>query len=209
MRSISIILTCFAITIFFSSCGGKKYISMIHDSNKKTLKKYYKEQIRRNDHFHYRRKCDNVYKLLVGYNGEWENMVENRLDSLIGLIVLKTGYDTIYYRESEGNSLLSYYGTLWKKDGNVYIFCNDDYFDKCESIEDMPDSDRRLILLLQEFDEKKIHSLSHSRPLIHHGSETRIESVNRFIFKNGKCIDVETIFYSEIDMRSNATPTLF
>jgi len=198
------------IVVSFFSCSAKKYISMLDESNRNTLKRYYKEQVKKINGLYYSRKCDKeLFSGLEGYNGEWENIVEKRLDSLINLMVVKNGYDTVYYKEHEHPPLLSYFGVLWKRGGNIYIFSNDNYFKEFESIEYMFDYHEKLIPILQEFDEKKIHSLSHSRPLIHHGSETRIESVNRFIFRNGKCIDVETIFYSEIDMRSNATPTLF
>lgn len=168
--------------LLFSNCVSNNYSKMLCDTNEECIKRNYKKDLK---HYHSLKE--------YGRN----DFVLNILDSLINKIVLENGYDTIYLFENYGPPMYGYYSFLWSKKYQ-YKYCFSRYH--CEELVYVPDDIIGYIPLIDKWNEKEIQKMYHKKPLSWNSTGKKREVVaNRMIFKDKKCIIVESIIFGEID----------
>lgn len=168
--------------LLLCNCSNDNYTSMLHKSTKECIKRNHKKDL---EHYYSLKK--------YGRN----NFVLNSLDSLMNKLVTERCYDTIYVCEDYGPPMYGYSNFLWRK-GDNHIYEITHYI--CEEMEYIYEEIREYFPLIENWNKNKIYRASSLKPLAWCSIGKKREIVvNRLIFKNKKCISVESIIFGEID----------
>ena len=166
------------------NCSNDNYTSMLHKSTKECIKRNYKKDL---EHYYSLKKYGRI------------NFVLNSLDSVVNKLVAERGYDTIYVSENYGPPLSGYYNFVWRK-GDQYIYEISHY--KCYKMAkiNVYEDQKEYFPLIENWNKNEIYRVSSLKPLAWCSRGVKREIVaNRLIFKNKKCISVESIIFGEID----------
>lgn len=131
-----------------------------------------------------------------------KNNIGETIDSVVMSFSNRNGKDTIYMVEDCNPPLYSYNAVIWNSGKAVTLFGSGVISDK------IADEDKKLIGIVEKWDRLRILQKSHEQPLSHSGEweETRIAS--RIIMEGGKCVHVESILFTAIDVNANNVPVV-
>jgi hypothetical protein len=179
-------------TLLFSNCATNNYAKLLYDANIKEIKEIYKLETER---FVEQSKYDRN---------------EERLNFLINKIVTKKGFDIVFLLEFKNPPMYEYSAFLWNNKKIYELSGNNQYVEKYwGSVSKKHKHIDDYILLVEKWNENNIHAMSYEKPLSYDESEGKRKVVaTRMIFKDKKCIDVETIIFDEIDFDSTITPRI-
>lgn len=182
------------ITLLFSNCANNNYKKLLYDANIKKVDQNYKQYIER-------------YNNLIKCNKD-----EEVLDSIINKIVAKTGFDIVFILEFRNPPSYECYGFLWNNK-KIYEFSNrNQYIEKySDNVSKKYKHINDYMLLIEKWNEDDIIGMSYKKPLSWDSysiDEKREVVANRLIFKDKKCIGMESIIFNEIDFDSTINPTI-
>lgn len=180
------------IILLFSNCTPNNYAKFLYDANIKEINEIYELETER---FVEQSKFDRN---------------EERLNFLINKIVAEKGFDIVFLLEFKNPPTYKYSAFLWNNKKIYELSGNDLYIEKYwGSVSKKYKHIDDYILLVEKWNEDNIHAMSHKKPLSYDNTEGKRKLIaNRMIFKDKKCIGVETIIFDEIDFDSTITPMI-
>lgn len=131
------------------------------------------------------------------------NNVSQTMDSIITAFSNKDDKDTIYILESCNPPLYQYYAMIWNRHNSITLFGSG------TTTKQMGSEDQLLISLIENWDKPKILEASHEKPMSYGSEWEESRIASRIILENGKCLQIETIYFSPIDMKNTNIPVLW
>lgn len=132
-----------------------------------------------------------------------KNNISHKIDSLLVSITGDKKQDTIYILEDCNPPLYSYNAIIWNKKHAFTLFGSG------LLINNILDDDMALMKLLESWEIGNIMLASHEKPLIYSGEWNESRIVSRIIMNESKCVNVESVIFSAIDMDNKSTPVFF